>query len=51
MLKKKFHPEHWQIMAVYLMVYDMVAIAASYFFAMWIRFDCRFQSIPAEYLG
>ena len=50
MLKKKFHPEHWQIMAVYLMVYDMVAIAASYFFAMWIRFDCRFQSIPAEYL-
>ena len=37
-------------MAVYLMVYDMVAIAASYFFAMWIRFDCRFQSIPAEYL-
>ena len=50
MLKKKFHPEHWQIMAVYLMVYDMGAIAASYFFAMWIRFDCRFQSIPAEYL-
>ena len=50
MLKKKFHPEHWQIMAAYLMVYDMVAIAASYFFAMWIRFDCRFQSIPAEYL-
>ena len=50
MLKKKFHPEHWQIMAVYLMVYDMVAIVASYFFAMWIRFDCRFQSIPAEYL-
>ena len=50
MLKKKFHPEHWQIMAVYLMVYDMVAIAASYFFAMWIRFDCRFQSIPNEYL-
>lgn len=50
MLKKKFHPEHWQIMAVYLMVYDFIAIAASYFFAMWIRFDCRFQSIPAEYL-
>ena len=50
MLKKKFHPEHWQIMAVYLMVYDFIAIAASYFFAMWIRFDCRFQSIPEEYL-
>lgn len=50
MLKKKFHPEHWQIMAVYLMVYDFIAIASSYFFAMWIRFDCRFQSIPAEYL-
>ena len=50
MLKKKFHPEHWQIMAVYLMIYDFIAIASSYFFAMWIRFDCRFQSIPAEYL-
>ncbi len=50
MLKKKFHPEHWQIMAGYLMVYDFITIAASYFFAMWIRFDCRFQSIPAEYL-
>lgn len=51
MLKKKFHPEHWQIMAVYLMVYDFIAVAASYFFALWIRFDCRFQSIPKEYLN
>ena len=50
MLKKKFHPEHWQVMAAYLMIYDLIVIAAAYFFALWIRFDCRFQAIPKEYL-
>ena len=50
MLKKKFHPEHWQVMAAYLMIYDLIVIAAAYFFALWIRFDCRFRIIPKEYL-
>lgn len=51
MLKKKFHSEHWQVMAAYLMIYDLIVIAAAYFFALWIRFDCRFQAIPKEYLS
>ena len=50
MLKKKIHPEHWQVMAAYLMIYDLIVIAAAYFFALWLRFDCRFQAIPKEYL-
>ena len=30
--------EHWQIIAVFLAIYDFVAICASYFFALLIRF-------------
>ena len=30
--------EHWQIIAVFLAVYDFVAICASYFMALLIRF-------------
>ena len=48
--RPRFHAEHWQIMTAYLIVYDFAAVAASYFFALWIRFDCRFQMIPREYL-
>lgn len=50
MLKKKFHPEHWQVMAAYLMIYDLIVIAATYFFALWIRFDCRISCNPERYL-
>ena len=48
-LKKK-RLEHWQVVAIYLVVYDAVVIAASFFGALWFRFDCRFQMIPKEYL-
>ncbi len=46
----KFRMEHWQIMMSYLVIYDVFAIALSYFLALWIRFDCRFRMIPQEYL-
>ena len=32
------HIEHWQIIAVFLMAYDFVAICASYFLALFLRF-------------
>ncbi|MBE6943997.1 MAG: polysaccharide biosynthesis protein [Ruminococcaceae bacterium] len=32
------------------MVYDVVAMALSYFFALWIRFDCHMTYIPQAYL-
>lgn len=41
---------HWKVIAVGLMVYDILAIAFSYFFGLWLRFDFQFTSIPTEYL-
>lgn len=47
---KKRWLEHWQVIAVFLLAYDACAIAAAYFAALWIRFDCAFQAIPQNYL-
>lgn len=49
--KPKNRLEHWQIIAFYLMIYDLLAVNASYFLALWFRFDLSFSSIPAEYLN
>lgn len=35
---------------VFLVLYDALAVNASYFFALWIRFECRLSSIPGKYL-
>ena len=48
--RTKFRLEHWQVITLFLIGYDMVAILASYFGALWIRFDGRYQSIPENYL-
>ncbi|MCD8371578.1 MAG: polysaccharide biosynthesis protein, partial [Clostridiales bacterium] len=42
--------QHWEMIALGLMVYDALAIAFSYFFGLWLRFDFRFTTIPREYL-
>jgi len=42
--------EHWQIIALYLMVYDTLVVNGSYLFALWIRFDCQFSQIREKYL-
>ena len=41
--------EHWQIIAILLVIYDVIALNFSYFFALWIRFDGKFNSIPSDY--
>lgn len=41
--------EHWQVIAIYLMVYDVIAVNAAYFLALWFRFDCQYTHIPQEY--
>ncbi len=43
--------EHWQIVAIFLVVYDFAAICASYFFALLIRFDGVYSKIPEFYLN
>lgn len=48
--KKKKGLMHWQRIRLYLTAYDIIAINAAYFLALWIRFDCRFQAIPDTYL-
>ena len=40
----------WKKFAALLMVYDMLAIVASYFLALYIRFDFVFGAIPKGYL-
>lgn len=41
---------HWKVIAVGLMCYDALAIAFSYFFGLWLRFDFKFTTIDTEYL-
>ena len=41
--------QHWQVMAIWLMMYDAIAVNAAYFAALWLRFDFRFSMIPSEY--
>ena len=49
--EKKRVFQHWHYVTAILVVYDLLAILFSYFFALWIRFDCSFSKIPANYLG
>ena len=46
--EKKF--EHWKMISLYLVVYDIIAVNLSYFAALFLRFDMRISSIPPEYL-
>ena len=46
--KRRF--EHWHLIAILLMMYDVIAVNAAYFAALWLRFDCRFSEIPADCL-
>ena len=47
--KKKI--EHWQMIAAYLLLFDIVAINASYFLALFLRFDLHYSLIPTIYLN
>ncbi|MDY5976268.1 MAG: nucleoside-diphosphate sugar epimerase/dehydratase, partial [Anaerovoracaceae bacterium] len=39
------------IVTIYLIAYDMAAVAFSYFAALFLRFDCVFSRIPEEYFS
>ena len=49
-ISKALHLEHWQLIAAVLVAYDAVAVALSFFLALWLRFDLRFSAIPEYYL-
>ena len=48
--KQKPGFKHWEIIALYLIIYDIITITLSYFLGLWIRFDLHFSAIPYEYL-
>ena len=48
--KKKKYMEHWKIIAMYLFIYDIIAVNFSYFVGLWLRFDLSYSQIPKEYL-
>ena len=48
--KKLFGLEHWHLVSVFLVLFDLAAAAGSYFLALWLRFDCHFNEIPDMYL-
>ncbi len=51
MNKKRMNKlEHWQIMAIALMICDFLSIHFSYFIALLLRFDFMYSHIEAQYL-
>ncbi len=48
--KKRFRLEHWKKIAIIIAIYDLVAVSASYFLALLIRFDFRYSMINEIYL-
>ena len=48
---KHFHIHHWQVITCLLLLYDVFAVNAAYFFGLWLRFDFRFTEIPFIYFA
>ncbi len=42
--------QHWQVIALYLMAYDILVVNLAYFAALLFRFDGRFSMIQGDYL-
>ncbi len=49
-LSKRTRSRKWLVSALLLVLYDLIAIHAAFFLALWIRFDCHYLSIPEIYL-
>ena len=47
---RKHFIQHWQIITILLIVYDVVAVNAAYFLALLLRFDFSYSQIEAVYL-
>lgn len=43
--KKRFGLEHYQIINIGLVLFDMLAVNAAFFLALWFRFDCSFEAM------
>ncbi|SEB00766.1 NDP-sugar epimerase, includes UDP-GlcNAc-inverting 4,6-dehydratase FlaA1 and capsular polysaccharide biosynthesis protein EpsC [Pseudobutyrivibrio sp. ACV-2] len=43
--------KHWHKVAWFLVAYDFITIVASFFLALWFRFDCKYSLIPDFYFN
>ena len=50
MQERKRKIEHWHVISLYLIVYDVLTVNLAYLLALWFRFDCQFTRIPQNYL-
>ena len=48
--EKTIKIQHWKVIALYLMIYDIFAVNFSCFLGLWLRFDLRYTNIPENYL-
>ena len=48
--KKPRRLQHWQKINLLLTAWDILAVALSWFVALWIRFDMHYTQIPMPYL-
>ena len=48
---KKQKIEHWQIIALYMTIYDLIVVNGSYILALWLRYDCNFSAIWPPFYG
>ena len=46
--KKCRRLEHWEVITIFLVLYDIVVVNFSYFFALWMRFDFYISRIPSQ---
>ena len=42
--------EHWQLIRLFLIAYDIVAVSISYVAALWLRYDFVYSRIPKKYI-
>ena len=48
--KKTYGLEHWKLISLYLVGYDVIAVTLAYFLALLLRFDFAVSRIPIIYL-
>ncbi|MBP5225610.1 MAG: polysaccharide biosynthesis protein, partial [Lachnospiraceae bacterium] len=48
--KRRALLEHWQLIGIAIALFDAVAVFASYFLVLWLRFDARYSMISPQYL-
>ena len=49
-ISRKFQLMHWHLINIGLIVYDMLAVNAAYFLALWFRFDCSVSLIEERFI-